>query len=310
LADEKRTAPWKLIAGYAAFSVAAFVFFLYVTFPYQTIRARLVSEASAAGYELHVGDLGPGLLGITATDVAVKSKKPPGEDGQESGALLIDSVALRPALLPPGIAFRARLMDGTASGSFGGLGKVSVKVALDELDLSGGNMKAFSGVDLGGKLSGKLDLSIPKVAGQAPGAPAGPDFAQAEGQLQLQGAGLTVNGGTVTVPMYGTPTPMDLPRIAFGKLDAKMVFDKGMGTLEKLDAQSEDLTLMGSGTLKLARRPEFSESNLELRFKAEQEFQRRLGMIAAGLSMMQADPKDPTFRVAKVTGFIGRPNFR
>ncbi len=311
MADRKRT--FKLVSAYAAFASFAFLFFLYVTFPYDVVRQRLVAEAGAAGYDLHVGGLGPGLLGVTATEVLVKSRTPPAEGQPERGALVVDKVALRPALLPPGLAFRASLMDGVATGSVGGLGDVKLRVNLDELDLSKGNLQAFSGLDLAGTLSGRVDLSIPKAAAPAPGGgkgPEEPDLGQASGEIVLDGNGVVVNGGTITVPMYGTPTPMDLPRIAFGDVDGRLAFDKGAGTLEQFEARSDDLTLMGSGTLKLAKRPEFSDTNIDLRFKAEPEFMKRLGMVAAGLSMLKADPQDPSFRVAKVTGFIGRPNFR
>ncbi len=307
-----RIATWKLVAAYASFTVAAFVAFLYLTFPFETVRQRLVSEANNAGYELHIGKLGPGLLGVTAKDIAVKKRSDaPAVDGQpEGGALLVDKVSLRPALFPPGIAFRANLMDGVAKGSVGGLGTVHLDVTLDSLDMAGGNLKGFSGLDLEGRMSGVVDLSIPKAPSQVPGGGAEPDFGQASGVVALNSDALTVKGGTVTVPMYGTPTPMDLPRIGFGAVDARITFDKGAGTVEKFETKSEDLTLLGSGTLKLARKPEFSETNLELRLKAEPDFQKRLGMVGAGLSMMQADPKDPTFRMARITGFLGRPNFR
>ena len=41
-----------------------------------------------------------------------------------------------------------------------------------------------------------------------------PDLSQASGVLRLNGTGLLVRGGTVTVPLFGTPTPVDLPRRA------------------------------------------------------------------------------------------------
>jgi type II secretion system protein N len=227
----------------------------------------------------------------------------------------VDSIAFRPAVLPVGLAFRAKLLDGTVSGAIGGIGDLDVDVKASDLDLSGGNMKAFSGLDLAGKLNGHLSLEVPRsapaaVAGGNPRRAAEPDFAQASGELVLDGDALAVNGGTLTVPMQGQPTPVDLPKIAFGDLDAKIVFDKGQGKVESLAAQSTDIDLQGSGTVKLARRLEFSELRLELRFKPDPEFQKRLGMIGAGLSMLQADRQNPQYRLARVTGFLGRPSFR
>jgi type II secretion system protein N len=110
--------------------------------------------------------------------------------------------------------------------------------------------------------------------------------------------------------MHGQPMPVDLPKIAFGGLNARIVFEKGQGQVDSFAAKSSDIDLQGSGTVKLARRLEFSELKLELRFKPEPEFQKRLGMVGAGLSMLQQDRKDPQYRVARVTGFLGRPSFR
>jgi hypothetical protein len=46
---------------------------------------------------------------------------------------------------------------------------------------------------------------------------------------------------------------------------------------------------------------------VELRLKAEQAFVKRLGILGSGLSMLPADPKNPGFRVAHLTGFLGSP---
>ena len=71
-----------------------------------------------------------------------------------------------------------------------------------------------------------------------------------------------------------------------------------------------DLELAGEGTIKLAKRVEYSELNLALKFKMEEDLKKRLGPLSMATSVLQRDPKDPTFNMAKVTGFLGRPNFR
>lgn len=318
MAAETKIARWKLILGYGAFSLVAFVLCLMLTFPYDVLRRRAVDAAADAGYALRIGSLRPGLRGLTATNVRI-SKVPNGmtpelqsmlasnaamlPGPEELGEpLTLDSVAVRPSLLPLGVAFHANLLGGSLSGNVGGLSNVQVAVNLSNLDPSQGNLKAFSGVDLAGKLNGSLNLTLPKTRGQ-------PDLSQANGQLALDTKELLIQGGNVMVPMYGTPTPMDLPKIALGNIDARIKFEKGQGTVETLQAKSDDLEIQGSGTVKLGQRLDVSQPDMDFKLRAEPEFVKRLGLIGAGLSILPTDKADPKFRVAHLSGFLNRPNF-
>jgi type II secretion system protein N len=318
MAAETKIARWKLVVGYGAFSLLAFVLCLCLTFPYDTLRKRAVDAAADAGYALRIGSLRPGLRGLTATNVRL-SKVPNGmtpelrsmlssstsllPGPEELGEpLTIDSVALRPALLPLGVAFHLDIMDGSISGNVGGLSDVQVAVKLANLDPSKGNLKGFTGVDLTGKLNGSLNLTMPRTRGQ-------PDLSQANGQLALDTKELLISGGNVTVPMYGQPTPMDLPRITLGDIDARIKIEKGLGTVEALQAKSEDLEVRGSGTVKLGQRLDVSQPDMDFKLRAEPEFVKRLGLLGAGLSILPVDKEDPKFRAAHLSGFFNRPNF-
>jgi type II secretion system protein N len=296
----------------------ALVLCLCLTFPYDTLRKRAVDAAADAGYALRIGSLRPGLRGLTATNVRL-SKVPNGvtpelrsmlasstsllPGPEELGEpLTIDSVALRPSLLPLGVAFHLDLMGGSVSGNVGGLSDVQMAMKLSDLDPSKGNLKGFTGVDLAGKLNGSLNLSMPKTRGQ-------PDLSQANGQLALDTKELLIAGGNVIVPMYGQPTPMDLPRISLGEIDARIKIEKGLGTVEALQAKSEDLEVRGSGTVKLGQRLDVSQPDMDFKLRAEPEFVKRLGLLGAGLSILPADKEDPKFRAAHLSGFFNRPNF-
>jgi type II secretion system protein N len=296
------------IAGYAGFSLLALTVGFLVTFPYDALKERARVEADNAGYVLRLGSVGPGFFSLRATDVAVSKRslaEPPPE------ALAVDSVSLGPSLWPPGAKATVRLLGGTLVASVSGLSAVQVRVDAEGLDLSKGNLKAFSGLDLAGTAEAHLDLSVPRVA--VANAPAEPDLAQASGSFTLDLKGVTVNGGTLalTIPQYGNdPTPFDLPRIAFGDVSARVKVDKGAATVEEFKARSADLEASVAGSLKLGKRLEYSEANLEVRLKPEVEFQKRLGLIGSALSMIPPDPKDPTWRVGHLTGLVGRPQFR
>ncbi|MFL5318289.1 MAG: type II secretion system protein GspN [Myxococcaceae bacterium] len=305
---EPKSSRGKWIAVYVGFFIVALIFGVYVTFPYDALKSRAQMEAASAGYFVRMDSLGPGLFGVTAKDVKISKAIAEGSDTPPP-SLQLESVSLRPALFPPGFAFRANAFGGVISGSIGGLGDIGLRVHLDEISLSEGNLKAFSGVDLSGKANADLALDIPRVA--APGSKVKePDLAQANGNFDLNVDGLSVNGGTVTVPMYGEPTPMDLPKIVVGNVEGKIKFEKGIGTIEKFHGKGSDLELFLAGTLKLSRKLEYAEPAIDLKLKAEPDFVKRLGLIGAGLSMMGPDKTDPSFRAARITGYLGRPNFQ
>src|SRR5215470_9555639 len=111
---------WQKIAGYVAFSIFAFAFCFWLTFPYDAVRQRIVSDASAQGIRVQMGHLGPGFLGISASNVRI-SKKAEDVDPNPGAALLLRSVAIRPSFFPPGIAFGASALGGGISGKLGGL---------------------------------------------------------------------------------------------------------------------------------------------------------------------------------------------
>src|SRR5258708_38093260 len=94
-----------------------------------------------------------------------------------------------------------------------------------------------------------------------------PDLSQARGMLSLNIDQLVVNGGTMSVPIYGEMTPLDLPKISAGDVEAKITFQKGMGTIERLQVKGADVEVAGSGTVKLSKRWEYSEPKVDLRPK-------------------------------------------
>lgn len=313
---ETQTATWKLVVGYTAFAIAAFFVSLMWTFPGDAAAERISAEASARGYDVRMGSLGLGLFGLTARDLEVRPKvRPTGQEDVEQEPLEIESLALRPSLFPLGVHFRVSAFGGLVDGAVGGTDSIAVKVHLDEIDPSQGNLKAYSGLDMNGTFSGEVDLTIPKIAAAQPKnlpknavvPPAEPDLGQAVGTIALTGREIVLNGGAIeSIPALSG----GFPKIIAGDLDAKIDIVKGVATVDTLTVKSPELHLLGSGTVKLAKRWEYSDSNIELKFKLEEELKKRLGVIAFGLTQLQSDRGDPTYKVAKMTGYLGKPNFR
>ncbi|MBS1152909.1 MAG: type secretion system protein GspN [Myxococcaceae bacterium] len=311
MAEEKKLSLWKRIAGYSAFSVFALITAFFLTFPYETLKERVRLEADAQGYVVKIGSLGPGFFSLRATDVKISAKSTGAAEEAPPQALQIDAISVGPALFPPGVAISARAFGGSVVAKAGMLKDVSVKLEAEDIDLSKGNLKGFTGIDFGGTIDLSAALAMPQV--KVGGGPAEPDLGAATGNLVLETHGVAINGGTanVVIPMYGAePTPLDLPKIVLGDITGKLKFEKGAGTIEEFRGKSADLEVGITGTIKLAKALAYSEPNLEVRFKPDSEFQKRLGLVGSALSAVGSDPKDPSWRLGRLTGFLGKPNFR
>jgi type II secretion system protein N len=248
------------------------------------------------------------LLGVSASSVRISKKLETGEDSAPE-PIVVRSVAIRPSLFPFGLAFRGRIFGGKMSGAMGWSSDVALRLNLEDLNTADETLKTLSGLDLSGKVHGRLSLDIPRTAPTPASKLSEPDLSQARGMLSLNVEQLVVNGGTMSVPIYGEMTPLDLPRISAGDLEAKITFQKGTGTIEKLQARGADVELVGSGTVKLSKRLEYSEPNVDLKLKLDSGFAKRLGIVAAGVSSLPEDKDNPGFRLAKLTGFLGKPVF-
>lgn len=296
------------VFGYSGFFFLAVLIAFFLTFPYDALKDRVRLEADRAGYFTRIASMGPGFFGIRAKGIEVSKKA---DTDPPPAPLKIESVSMGPTLLPPGAGVTAKLFGGTVAVKVSGFSTIRVRIDADDLNLASPDLKEFSGIDFAGIVEAHVDLSLPRLA-VGPG-PAEPDLGQATGTISIDAKQLAVNGGSMSmvIPQFGPePTPLDLPKIVVGDLSGKLKFEKGAGTIEKFEAKSADLELQATGTLKLAKRVEYAEPAIEVRFKPDPEFQKRLGLIGSALSMVGPDPKDPSWRMGRLTGYLGRPNFR
>ena len=95
-----------------------------------------------------------------------------------------------------------------------------------------------------------------------------------------------------------------------GDLSGKISVEKGAAKVDEFKSKSPDLELGITGTIKLAKKVDYCEPQLEVRVKPDPEFQKRLGLLGSALSMIGSDPKDPSWRMGKLTGYLSRPQFR
>lgn len=282
--------------GYLAFSIFSLLLFIWLTFPYEVLRLRLITQAEQAGMALAVQSAGPALFGIKLKGVQLIPDSPEGLP-DTTRALLVDQVSVRPSLLPLGVRVHADVMDGDAVGAWGLLGDATLKVSLDGLNPQRGNFLGYTGLDLDGTLEGELDVTMPKLETGAP------DPSKAEGALSLQLLGTQLNGGTLPGAL-----PLDLPSARLGDLQLTLPIEEGVGTLT-LTGNGEDLQVQGEGTLHLARRMEQSRVDVTVKLRASEAFAAAQPMIGMGLNTLPADPSDPSFRRARVGGTLSRLSF-
>lgn len=295
---------WQRTAAWGGLGVFLFALFLALTFPYDAVRGRIASEADAVGLWVRIDSMGPAFLGVSARGVRV-GERPEGL-GPPLQTVRVDRLTLRPSLIPWGFGFSASLFGGDAGGAIGTGTPTKLRVHFDHLNLAKAGVAALTGVDAVGTVDGELALDIPTTGPQG----GQPDLSQASGRLRLGGNGLEVKGGTVTIPLMGQPTPVDLPPVNFGKLEAELPFERGNGTVKALRIEGPELDIQATGTVRLARAVPYSEPDLSLRIRPSADFLRRMGMIAAGFTQLPVDPQDSAYRNAKLTGYLGKPTFR
>ncbi|WP_224249426.1 type II secretion system protein GspN [Hyalangium gracile] len=332
MATQSKTARWKIVLGYSAFSLFALILCFFLTFPYGALRARIATEALKSGYVVRIDSLRPGFIGLTAKGVRIS--QPPAPLSSETTAalttgdpdtarmlgpaelgeaLIVDSLFLRPTLFPPGVAFQADALGGQLSGSAGARGD-RIRVKLDKLDASQGNLRNFTGLDLEGSLSGVLNLTMPMTPG-ANGRAGEPDLSQADGELSLEGRDLLLKGsvdGSIMASkgsLVALAFPGGLPRVPVGELTALIRFEKGLGTVEALKIGGDQLEVRGTGTVKLARRFQYSEPAMDVKIRVEPELVKSLGTAGLGLSILPADKEDPKFRSGRLSGSLGKLSF-
>jgi type II secretion system protein N len=291
-----RLSGWQRNVGLGLFGLLCFLLFLPLTFPVESARARLQLDADRAGLVVRMEGLSAGLFSLTARKLRVSRV-----EDIDPVPVVVDRVTLWPMLFPPGLRVQADLFGGTASASLASSGQW-LRVRLRGIDLARSNLKTVTGIDAEGKVDGELTLELPSVRGEQ-------DLSQASGALRVKGSGLLVKGGTITLPLYGGPVPVDLPRAALGALDGEVTFERGAGSVQNMHLAGEDIEAFATGTTKLARRVEYVELALSVRLKPEAEFVRRLGVVGAGVSTLPADAEHPGFRDARVGGFLGKPVF-
>ncbi len=304
--------PWLRWVGYPAFFNLAFTGGIYLTFPYDQLRDRIVSEASrATGMEVEIDKVRlAGVSGLTLHDVVIGSDLDAGippaavPEGEEAAPvpagpprLHLDSVTAKADVLALLTGKRAVKFDVDA---FGGDLRGKVVMGDDEqiftakarkIDFSQSPLKDFAGLDLVGSVDSlTIDLRSP-----------GQDFSKADGTVEIHGKELVLNGGEVQM--------FELPKIALGTLDGRIEFKEGVADFEEFVIKGDDLEARLEGNMRLM--PVIKQSSLtgKLRLKPSDDWWNRNELLKSAASFALPAGKDG-WRTISVFGQIDKPNFR
>ncbi len=251
------------IAGYPAFYLFCVFLFTSLTFPYETLKQRIVltfnaqQRAAGAPQELQIDKLTSSwVTGVKA--IGVHLKRPSSDPKSPPVVLSIDEARARISLLPLLIGhhdftFVLKGFGGEIDGSYEENGKERhVTVNVDAIDV--GTIEPLTsalGLPLEGHLSGSVDLDLPEgkaTKGTGTVSFEGTDLAVGDGKAKLKGA-------------------LALPRLTIGALSMAAEAKDGVLKISKLSATGKDLDLGGEGRILMRDIATESICDVQLRFK-------------------------------------------
>ena len=279
---------WLALLGYSAFFLFAFIFFAYLSFPYERLRDYLVAQAAAQGgkdsAKLRIGELSPApLLGLTLQDVSfTRSAAGPDEAPQ---VIELDELTLKTSLMSVLLGDSTVEFSGSAGlGSFNGTfeqveGTKQVHAELERLDLESIGLGAQLGLPIEGRATGKVELHLPE------------DLSKSDGDINLKVNKLALGDGKAQVKAPGMREGFTVERIDAGKLDFQAAIKQGTVNLKTFKADGPDLTFNGSGNIQLMSPAMRSRVNLALEFNFSEAYKNRDDKTKALFELMGFRPE-------------------
>jgi len=297
---------WKLTgsrrtAAYVAFFVLAFVVALRLTFPVEAVRERLILDAGARGFQVKVNDLSPsGLAGVRARGVTVTTSEGTRIPFEEL------SVGLRPWPTLMGrraFSFDASLFDGRVVG-FAEVSSTAERyqARVTGIDLArAGVVRAATGLDLAGILSGNLDVTLdPK------------DPAKSSGSMEFQVKDGAILGGKIPVP--GMEGGLTVPPVRLGAIAARGAVKSGRADFGTLESKGDDVDIVAEQVfIQLQPRVEHSALSGRARVRPTETFWRKeqvaplRPLIDMGLASARGQDGGYGFQIY---GTLGKPQAR
>ncbi len=269
-----RLKKWLAWTGYPLAYLALLACFARVTFPFDRLRDRIVSDFNAhqgPTSHLRIGDMsGYWLSGIEAEKITLSQapKPKPGDNGAEAKAktLTIDSAHISLSLLrlllgTMAVSFGADAFGGQLSGTIAnGSNEQTFDIGLENLDV--GQMPVFDdlvGLPMKGNLDGQLELVLSDRK-----------WAKSDGKLGLTISKLKVGDGKAKVL-----NAIALPEVNVGNVSLSATVAAGRLKIEKLASKGADLDLAVEGGARLRDPVGSSLLDLSLRFKFSDTYRNK-----------------------------------
>ena len=278
---------------YALYTVALFLVFLAVTFPHELLVRRILDRAGTAGrVTIEVSGVHLGWpLAYTFDELRLL------ERGGDPGVPLLTASAVRAApsllglvrgqLYPLGI--RADLYGGTLTALVDPRpAAFHVRATLASVDVGRyGGRRLFTE----GRLSGRVDGTI-ELRGDAR------KPSTTNGQVELRGVGLAVEGGKVR--------GITVPDLHFPELRLAGAVKAGRLELSELRARGQEVSLSVQGNVLLQQPAVASLMNLDLRLIPADAVPDSLRLA---LDLIPGEPTAGGERRVRLYGSIGQPHF-
>lgn len=314
--------PW---VGYPAFYLLVFGMFTRCTFPYDSVRDRLVAEFEASqkqpGKRLEIDELGGHwLFGVKAEGVRLITDPPPGASAAEGETpkpkvMAVDSLEVSVGLLQRlfgtwSVAYEAELGGGAIEGTFF-QNSERAEIVASSSDVSVAGLSVLEDLvelPLAGVLSGSLRLILPEGK-----------MSQAEGEVDLSIVDLSVGDGKAKIR-----DAIALPKLQAGDLVLKAEAIEGRLNVQELSARGPDFELQSEGNLRLREPFDVSLADLNLGFKFSDAYMTKNDLTKSLFGepgsrvpgLFDMDPKirrskaDDGFYRWKIAGPLARLNFR
>jgi type II secretion system protein N len=311
-----KLAPW---IGFPIFYLVCLVLFASWTFPYETLKERIVlsfnqqQRETNGQQELRIESLGSHWLsGVHAKGVHLVS--PAAEPTKPPQDLKLDDVRARVSILPllignKDVSFKVTAFGGTIDGDYDDHGKEKrIEADIDAIDL--GQVDAIAaaiGVPVEGKITGQLKLTLPE--GKA---------SKANGTVSLESADTAVGDGKAKLK-----GALAIPRMNVGALTLAADAKEGILRVSKLAAGGKDIELQGDGRIQLREVASDSLCDVNLRFKVNDNYRTKNDVTkslfgAPGSTMPALFDLDPKVKQSKrpdgfygwhMRGQLGKPEF-
>jgi type II secretion system protein N len=268
--------------------LVVYVVAFYLSFPFERIKDQVTALAAQKDLDVDIGWAGPLFgVGVAFHDIAVS--KHASDTAKKARPLRIDEARVRVSPLArlfgeTSVNLSADALGGGVNVDYtGSMTKNHVKVKGEDLSLTQvPGVKEAINLPLAGKMGLGIDLTMTGRMGETGGHVAWncDGCAIGDGKSKLKIAGVLDEG-------------LDLPRIRLGNFAGRVVFDKGVGKLQAVQARSPDGEFSVDGEIRLADPIQYSQLDLYVRFKLSDALLKSSDKLGLMMQLVEGMGKGP-----------------